>query len=80
MTGVGAVQADLIGSLQARVDLLLAEADDLLSAGGTAALASSKPAMLTPPSSQPDAHITLRLPARVFFPVKVHTFSRPCSM
>ncbi|KAL3139847.1 hypothetical protein ABBQ38_004145 [Trebouxia sp. C0009 RCD-2024] len=64
------LKADLIGSLQARVDLLLAEADDLLSAGGTAALASSKPAMLTPPSSQPDAHITLRLPARVFFPVK----------
>ncbi|KAL3154262.1 hypothetical protein ABBQ32_013758 [Trebouxia sp. C0010 RCD-2024] len=73
---VDLLKADLIGSLQARVDLLLAEADEYLAAGATAALASSKPAMLAPPSAQPDAHITLRLPARVFFPVKqILTFS-----
>lgn len=62
------MQADLIGSLQARVDLLMAEADELL-AGGV----SAPPPMLTPPSAQPDPHIIVPLPARVFFPVQVHT-------
>ena len=69
------MQADLIGSLQARVDLLMAEADELLAGGVTAAAASARPPMLTPPSAQPNAHVVVPLPARVFFPVQVHTFA-----
>lgn len=72
---LGVVQADLIGSLQARVDLLTAEAEDM--AGGAAPPAPSTPPLLTPPSAQPGAHTVLRLPARVFFPVQVHTPFRP---
>lgn len=73
----GVMQADLIGSLQARVDLLMAEADELLAGDVTAAPVSAQPPMLTPPSAQPDAPIIVPLPARVFFPVQVHTVPRP---
>ena len=69
------LQADLIGSLQARVDLLMAEADELLAGGVTSALVSARPPIFTPPSAQPDAHIVVPLPARVFFPLQVHGFA-----
>ena len=71
----GVVQADLIGSLQARVDLLMAEADELLVGGVTSAAVSARPPMLTTPSAEPDAHVVVPLPARVFFPVQVHAMS-----
>ena len=73
----GVVQDDLIGSLQARVDLLMAEADELLAGDVTAAPLSARPPMLTPPSAQLDAHIIVPLPARVFFPVQVHNVPSP---
>ena len=69
------MQADLIASLHARVDLLMAEADELLVGGVTSAVVSARPPMCTPPSAQPDAHVVVPLPARVFFPVQVHTFA-----
>lgn len=67
-------QADLVSSLQARLDIIMAEAEEVLEsseAGG------ARHAILTP-TSESSTYITLRLPTRVFFPVQVlHTF---CSM
>lgn len=73
----GGMQADLIGSLQARVDLLMAEADELLAGNVSAASVSGRPPILTPPSAQPDPHIIVPLPARVFFLVQVDTSPSP---
>ena len=69
-----AVQADLVGSLQARMDILMAEAEDL--AGTAGAGSSSRPALL----SQPHTDLTLPLPARVFFPVKVLSCANACML
>ena len=58
----------------------MAEADELMGGDVTSAVASARPPLFTPSSAQPDAHIIVPLPARVFFPVQVHTFARHVSI
>jgi hypothetical protein len=60
-------QADLVSSLQARLDIIMAEAEEVLEsseAGG------ARHAILQS-TSESSTYISLRLPTRVFFPVQV---------
>lgn len=60
-------QADLVSSLQARLDIIMAEAEEALEsnkAGG------AKHAILQS-TSESSTYISLRLPTRIFFPVQV---------
>ncbi len=60
-------QADLVSSLQARLDIIMAEAEEVLESneGGGARH------VILQPTSESSTYISLRLPTRVFFPVQV---------
>jgi len=57
----------LVSSLQARLDILMAEADEISESNEAS---GARHAILTP-TSESSTYITLRLPTRVFFPVQV---------
>lgn len=60
-------QADLVSSLQARLDVLMGEAEQ---ASESNEAGGAKHAILQS-TSQSSTYISLRLPTRVFFPVQV---------
>ncbi|DBA99770.1 TPA: hypothetical protein ACH3X3_012314 [Trebouxia sp. C0006] len=65
-TAVDLLKADLVSSLQARLDIIMAEAEEVLEsseAGG------ARHAILQS-TSESSTYISLRLPTRVFFPVQ----------
>ena len=60
-------QADLVSSLQARLDIIMAEAEEVV---GSSEAGDARHAILQY-TSESSTYITLCLPTRVFFPVQV---------